>query len=253
MSIISGCKSNDPLSPDYVPSVFAHIGSPSKRKAIDGMERFRRSAEVKKRRRENTARLEAAESLVQLYDEGNGEGYCEPHTGTASMTDLSMKDVEELLAKQHELQSQIAKQERDILKDDNCKLIEACNELKKIEGDKEDVKSLKEENKTLKKELDLLHFTEASLEDNNKMVKYYTGLPDYHTLKSVFEFVFSVTQASRSSLTTVQQFCAVLIKFCLGLGDQDLAYRFGVDQSTMSRHIKKIVDILYIRLQPLVS
>lgn len=251
---LSGCKSNDPLSPDYIPSVFAHIASPQKRKAIDSMARFRRNAEVKKRRRENTARLEAAESLVQLCDEGNGEVYCEPHTGTASMTDLSMKDVDDLLAKQCELQSQITElqEERDILRDDNCKLVKTCDDLKKIEGDK-DKNTLKEESLSLKKDLDLLHFTEASLEDNNKMIKYYTGLPDYHTLKSVYEFVFPVPQDSRSSLTTFQQFCAVLMKFRLGLGDQDLAYRFGVDQSTMSRYIKKNIDILYIRLQPLVK
>ena len=38
----------------------------------------------------------------------------------------------------------------------------------------------------------------------------------------------------------------------LGLGDQDLAYRFQVDQTTISRYVKRVIDHLYIRLNPLV-
>ena len=45
----------------------------------------------------------------------------------------------------------------------------------------------------------------------------------------------------------------VLIKLRLNLGDQDLAYRFNVDQSTVTRHIQKWTEILYVRLGPLVK
>ena len=45
----------------------------------------------------------------------------------------------------------------------------------------------------------------------------------------------------------------VLIKLRLNLGDQDLAYRFNVDQSTVTRHIQKWIEILYVRLVPLVK
>ena len=45
----------------------------------------------------------------------------------------------------------------------------------------------------------------------------------------------------------------ILMKLCLNLGDQDLAYRFGVNQSTIPRHVKKWIDILYIQLGPLVK
>ncbi len=45
---------------------------PSKRESYR-WHRFKRSAEVNKRRREDTARLEAAKSQVQLCDNGNGE------------------------------------------------------------------------------------------------------------------------------------------------------------------------------------
>ena len=39
----SGEKSNDPLSPGYVPTLFAHTGSPVKRKAVGDLSRYRRS------------------------------------------------------------------------------------------------------------------------------------------------------------------------------------------------------------------
>ena len=45
---ISGGKSNDPLSLDYVTSLFEHILSPLKRKHVKDLNRFHRTSEVKK-------------------------------------------------------------------------------------------------------------------------------------------------------------------------------------------------------------
>ncbi len=41
-----GCKNDDPLSPDYIPSLFTHTRSPIKReKTAESVERYERSAE----------------------------------------------------------------------------------------------------------------------------------------------------------------------------------------------------------------
>ena len=45
----------------------------------------------------------------------------------------------------------------------------------------------------------------------------------------------------------------VLIKLRLNLFDQDLAYRFGISQSTVSRYFKIWITIMFVRLQPLVK
>ena len=39
----------------------------------------------------------------------------------------------------------------------------------------------------------------------------------------------------------------------LNLGDQYLAYRFGVHNSTISRYFKKWINVMYVRLKPLIK
>ncbi len=252
---ISGSKSNDPLSPDYVPSVFAHASTSLKRKAVEDMARFKRSADVKKRRQENTIREEVARTLLQLSDTGNGEEFCEPHTGTGTMTDMSTIDIEKSFTKQAELETLVQeyKHENECLKAEQKKLSELCNTMKENdEHSKNDKEKLKEQIQDLKAQINKVSISQSTLEGNDKMVKYYTGLPDFATLQSIFQLVYPNPPESRSRLTLFQQLCAVLMKLRLGLGDQDLAYRFQVDQTAISRYVKRVIDHLYIRLNPLV-
>ena len=123
---ISGAKSNDPLSPDYVPSVFSHVKGPIKRKRMKNIERYERMAETKKRRIDNTDRLSAARSLLDLSNMGNGDQFCEPHTGTYTMTSLSMFDIKKL-----ECDEQNLREENIQLKNDYELLSEANKKLMK--------------------------------------------------------------------------------------------------------------------------
>ena len=50
-----------------------------------------------------------------------------------------------------------------------------------------------------------------------------------------------------------EQFLMVLMKLCLNLGDQDLAYRFGVHQSTVLHYFNKWLDVLHQKLSVFVS
>jgi hypothetical protein len=98
-------------------------------------------------------------------------------------------------------------------------------------------------------------FTKEYFRDDNKKVKYYTGLPNYKTLMAIFNFtaIISSVGIGITSLSLFQQFLVTLIKLRLNLGDQDLAYRFKVNQSTIARYIQRWVEILYIRLGPLIQ
>ena len=79
--------------------------------------------EIKKRRLENPDQQVAAQTLLELSN--SGITYCEPQNATYTMTELSMADIEVLLAKQYELETKI-----DGLKRENEHLKEECLSLK---------------------------------------------------------------------------------------------------------------------------
>ena len=86
-------------------------------------------------------------------------------------------------------------------------------------------------------------------------MKYYTGLQSYELLQVIYHFVICGLPQSiyNGPCSAFQQFLMVLMKLCLNLGNQDLAYRFGVHQSTVARYFNRWLDILYAKLSVFVS
>ena len=217
---VTGAKSNDPLSPDFVPTLFSHVESPIKRKAKRDLVRYERSREVKKRRIECSLREEAATALLQLgcdsldVDVGIEETSDETQPSCSTMTEISGEQIVNLQT------------ECQLLREENCR-------LKVSSGG---------------------WLNEESLKDDNIKVKFYTGLPSFNLLMTVFSYISAhVINGPRSSLTKFQQFLMVLVKLRLNLATQDMAYRFGVHQSSVSRNIRKWIDVMYIRLKPLIK
>ena len=91
------------------------------------------------------------------------------------------------------------------------------------------------------------------LENDEKQVKFYTGLPSFAVLKAVFDLAIKGLPASFCTGCDIfDQFLMTLMKLRLNVADQDLAYRFLVNQSTVSRCITKWLDVLYVKLSPLI-
>ena len=112
------------------------------------------------------------------------------------------------------------------------------------------VTDLLAENKQLKASNVL---SEDSLMCDDDSVKLYTGLPTFAVLMVVFEFVTrGMVDHHRSKLSKFSQFLLVLMKLRLNLLDADLARRFGVSQSTVSKLIMKWINVMYVCLQPLI-
>ena len=89
---------------------------------------------------------------------------------------------------------------------------------------------------------------EAGFKENNGKVLYYTGLPTWELLV-VFVFIKDHL-GNRKVLSPFQQLLMTLMRLRLNLSGQDLAYRFGVHKSTVSRTFMQVIDLLYIRLKP---
>jgi hypothetical protein len=115
---------------------------------------------------------------------------------------------------------------------------------------------LKEENQKLKeavKSSSQHSLSEESFRCDDFKVRFYTGLPNFSTLMAVIAHVSANVSSTLGSLPVFTQILLVLIKLHLHLGDQDLAYRLGVHQSTISRNFNKWLAIMYVKLEPLVA
>ena len=94
---------------------------------------------------------------------------------------------------------------------------------------------------------------EKSFEVDDGKVKFYSGLPSFAVLMAVFKFASAdISSRHRAGPTSFVQFLIVLMKLRLNLTDRDLAYRFRVSQSSISKYFGKWIHILYIRMKHLI-
>ena len=85
-------------------------------------------------------------------------------------------------------------------------------------------------------------------------MKYYTALHTFDLLKTVFELVSKHMSRRFAStvLTNFQEFCLVLLRLRLNLQEEDLAFRFDIDQSTVSRIIDAWLPLMSHVLENLI-
>ena len=211
---IAGAKSQNQISPDFIPSVFAHVSSPRKRQRKPALDTFHRSTDIKRRRRENTKKAEAAQTLLDLSLPTDVEVDVLPaqtadQPGTQCQTDVSGKYIDSL--------------------------VDDCQSLRK------EVAAFKESNR---------HMLESALEDETK-VKFYTGLPSFAVLMTIVNLIVPHLKQYKVNLTPFQMIVLTLMRLRLNLPIQDLAYRFDVSVSTISRVFRNVVNVMYVRLVPL--
>ena len=108
---------------------------------------------------------------------------------------------------------------------------------------KERCKKFKESRTVAENKLNTLNFAQVSLRDNDAKVKYYNGLSSFAVLMALFNFLTARLEISNhSAFSLFQWLMLVPMKFRLNLSDQDLDFRFGTNQSTISSCLIKYVD-----------
>ena len=108
-------------------------------------------------------------------------------------------------------------------------------------------------------------FSLESIVSDDSKVAFYTGFPSYDHLKICFEFlgpaasqliyrdsrrVLDHSNKGRPrSLPPMEEFFLTLVRLRLGLLEQDIAYRFGISQSTVSRIFTSWINFMHIQFQ----
>ena len=109
------------------------------------------------------------------------------------------------------------------------------------------------ENMRLREENQALHLIEQSFIRNDEKVHFYTGLSSFSVLRAVFDLLSPhITSHAKCSLSQCQKLILVLMHLRLNLSVQDLAFRFNISKSTVSRTFKVIIGVIYDCIHPVV-
>ena len=95
-------------------------------------------------------------------------------------------------------------------------------------------------------------FTEEYFANHDDGVRFYTGLPGFDVLKATFSLTSLFIARRSKSLSLFQEFIMVLMKLRLNVPLQDLAYRFVVSPSTVSRTFSTWLTVMDIRLSAII-
>ena len=136
----------------------------------------------------------------------------------------------------------------------------------------EELVSLRNKVESLERKLEEAKFRLSNIKDDDSKVTFYTGFPSFSTLKACYDFLgpsvnnlkYSKKQEESAiqsgvennrlrqrSLPPIEEFFMTLVRVRLGLVEQDLAYRFGVSQSTVSRITCTWINLLFVKLKEL--
>lgn len=131
---------------------------------------------------------------------------------------------------------------------------------------KAELAKVTEELTQLKHQIERQKFRLANISHHDSKICFYTGFPSYLSLKACYDFLGpatnSLSYSSRTegecttgrrcrprTLPPEEEFFLVLVRLRLGLMEQDLADRFEISQSTVSRITNTWINFLYLKLK----
>lgn len=218
----------DDTNPDWVPS--QHLGYTNG--AGPGMKTTGRYERAKDRR----ANKAVAQQCV-------GTQPAEDDPPSPEMSEVNENAEQEMCAE--------GSSETDLVKEAAVQTVVTMEYISTLEEDRTRLASELREAEEAKKKLEV---TADSLRDDPAKVAFYTGLSSFARLFAVFQMVECVVKhTQQNGLGKFQEFVVFLMKLRCNFPLQDLGYRFGVSDSTVSRIFEKWLNAAFWRLKPLIS
>ncbi|XP_033764275.1 uncharacterized protein LOC117345315 [Pecten maximus] len=204
-------KSNDPLDPDYVPSV--SMGYEPLRQVTPGSKRHvrLRKREEEIASKENTSL--AANILLEL-SASEPKNQCDP------VADL----------------------------DPHAHCINTITRLQRQNSQmQQELQRLQAENEDLRASVDKVSFGPNLLKDNNSRTTSYTGLPSYACFLWLLNYVVSVLP-KKQCLDSASVLMIILMKLRMNALNFDLAVRFRCSESVISDVVNNTIPVLASKL-----
>jgi len=267
LSVGAGKPHPDPDHPDYVPLV--RVDGKHKEGQMYKVERYERL----KRRRLSVHALHEVTNTCRSTTERQAEKKAKVcrerqavHVKEAEMCrerqPVYVKEAEVCREGQNEKEAEVCREGQNEKEAEMCragqneKEAEVCRKEDCIQL-KGEIESLRQEKMELEEKYNAvvgeLHYLKTSatvvmsIKDNDAKTKFYTGLPTYHIFMVVFNFLYPFVNRP-TKLSLMDEFLLVMMKLRLNLLTEDLAHRFSVSISTVSRIFHKWLDVMYTRL-----
>ena len=225
---VTGKRSDNPLAPNYVPTLFPQLNSPAKRKLEKEVSSFERRQTTKRKRLSVQPCIANNKCTVSKDDSTQGSNKekedfaCESEIVGTEATDNADNSVVELHEKAgHEESGNDDVDDGVDYEGDNVTLepicfediswtppILKCDFCDKMEEELFKARKVNKQLESANKKLSLKVLNRESLRGSDAKVQYFTGLQSYEILELVFEFV---TSGLPDSFTTSS--CSVLTSF----------------------------------------
>lgn len=166
-------------------------------------------------------------------------GFCVPEAcAHGPLDEFASTSREELIKEIHRLREQLSSREDQLtyIREEFCKLLDELGE------NAAQTAQLEKENPLLRK-----------MEGNDVLTRFYTGLNTHTLFQSTYEHLSEgIETHPQSALSLREHFLLTLMKLRLNLREKDLAVRFNVSLSSVSRYFIKWITIMHVRLVPFV-
>ena len=120
---------------------------------------------------------------------------------------------------------------------------------------KEELCKLRRETELLQRKLCAISSVIARIGNDDKQIHFYTGLPSYlvfEVLLTQLSPLVSKISSVGSGLSLADELLLVLMKLARAITNQDLAYRFDIDCSKVTRIFHRWIDVMAANLKVLI-